>query len=113
MRTSWMPAFVALLLALGLGACGSPEEEASSAAYPPSLRWTSRPGAASYRVQAWSGLRLLFEETTADTVLPLTPALLRAMAPFDSCRIEVRVVEVDGAAASPDVFWVRQAPGRD
>lgn len=88
-----------IVLALGIGAgCGQREgpPQPSAFRYPARLSWEPVQDVASYRVQAWSGYRLIFEETTADTSLVLTPSLLRAMAPFDSLEVQVRALREDG-----------------
>jgi hypothetical protein len=95
------------LLALALAACGRGEEVETAATYPAAVQWRSHSGVATYQVQAWASSRLLFEETTKDTALTLTPALLRAMAPFDSCRIDVRARDAPATTAALETFWVK------
>jgi hypothetical protein len=59
-------------------------------------------GADRYTVRAWSGYRLLFEESSSDTSLTLTADLGRALAAFDSVTVEVRGV----TAEAPDEVLV-------
>ena len=81
------------------GGCGDsqrpPEEEASPSRT--EIHWPARADASRYRVQAWSGRRLLFEVTSSDTTLVLTPSLQRATAPFDTIEVQVRAVDATGS----------------
>jgi hypothetical protein len=114
MPRRWIGPAVIVALAAAFASCGRHQEEPVASVFPSQLHWPARPGATSYRVQAWSGLRLLFEESTSDTLLPLTESLLHAMAPFDSCRVEVRLAD-SGQESHEEVpflemFWVKRQP---
>jgi hypothetical protein len=82
------------IVALGWG-CQREPEAPTAHPYPPGLAWRAVEGAQAYRVQAWSGYRLVFEETLPDSTIVLTPAILRAMSPFDSLEIQVRALDGD------------------
>jgi len=103
---------VALLLAW-LAACSSsaPSEEAASLApLPDHWSFEGRAGAEAYRVQAWTGRRLLFEITASDTVVDLTPSLKRAADPFDEIVLEIRALDEQGQILGP--AWRHPTPPR-
>lgn len=76
-----------VLCALLWGACGGEPEPAESS--PARLHWAPIEGAEHYTVRVWAGYRLLFEESVPDTALALDADHRRAMAPFDSLRLEL------------------------
>lgn len=73
----------------GLGCSHPRRPDVSAAAMADSLAWNTASGAQRYVVRGWSGDRLLFEVTTADTLLVLTPSMSRAVAAFDTATAEI------------------------
>lgn len=103
----------AALAAIGFAGCGESAEkplaEPEVALELETLRWTSVPDAASYRVRGWSGSRLLFEVSTGADSLPWTPSLVRAVSAFDT--VVVRVQGLDGPETRRgDVHEIRVRP---
>ena len=111
---SW--AWAGVVLVAGLlavaGGCGEKAEERGDETGPPvtestllepraprTLSWPESPEAHAYEVHAWAGDRLLFVERTLRPELTTTYALERAMAPFDSVVLRVRVEARDGSRA--------------
>ena len=92
----WAVATVPGACALGfllLAGCGDrASEEAPS---PEVLRWEAVADADAYRIRAWSGTRLLFEETTRGDSLAWTPALLRTARAFDAVTVRVQALDAD------------------
>jgi hypothetical protein len=80
--------------------------------YPERITWEARDQVESYRVQAWVGSRLLFEETVLDATLPLTPSMTRVLAPFDSVEVQVRPGG-SPMASCLERFWLRPQPDGD
>lgn len=96
LRRRW---FVMALVALSVFAGCSrrqPAPGASRATIPPSIAWAPVAGAQRYVVRGWSGHQLLFEITTAETTLTLTPSLARAIAAFDSATAEIMAEGANG-----------------
>jgi len=54
-------------------------------------------GATHYTVRAWSGWRLLFQETVEDTSLTLSANLQRVLAAADSVQVEVKGLAAEGS----------------
>ncbi|HKK72193.1 MAG TPA: hypothetical protein VKA86_13325 [Candidatus Krumholzibacteria bacterium] len=99
-RTWWMvltiPLVVLVVLIL-LGGCGGGSRTEDAPA-PGALRWERVAGADAYRVRAWSGTRLLFEETSRADSLQWTPALLRTVRAFDTVTVRVQALDERGGA---------------
>jgi len=83
-------------------ACGGGPEPPESPEPPegfPSrpFHWSPVTGAADYRVRAWAGHRLLFEEDVRDTTLAPSRGMARAVAAFDTVRLEILARDAGGA----------------
>ena len=98
---------VALLTAVAALACGSPEERAPALPAPDEavltgivegedLRWQPIAGATTYRVRAWAGARLLFDESTREPRLRSTPSLERVLAFFPDAQLRILPEAADG-----------------
>ena len=98
--TTLFVAGVLLFVALGCGEKNSPAEAPRAAVW----SWPAVEGATTYRVQAWSGHRLLFEESSRDTILTLTPSLERAVQPFAG-RVELEVRAWNGRGERQGEVW--------
>lgn len=95
---------------LGLAGCGGGGEDRrqttpEAAVTYQTLRWEAVPGAASYRVRAWTDARLLFEESTVSESLEWFPSLLRAVRAFDDVEVVVEALDDQGrAVGEPQVL---------
>jgi hypothetical protein len=94
-RLSWLLCLGVLWIAVG---CSSSEKQSPPGPppVPQTLSFPAVDGAASYRVRAWSGYRLLFEQTVTDTQFTVTPSLARSMRPFDDVQLEVQPFDLRG-----------------
>ncbi len=94
---------------IALAACGGDGEPGTETIVevdvPQSIDWAEVPGADSYRVQAWSGWTLLFEETASANQLQIDPSMHRAMKSFPRWRVVVRALAADGVIQKEE-FWL-------
>ncbi len=106
--------FLPLLVAVGVAACGRHGRESAAtvrAATPlPPVRWRGIARAQRYVVRGWSGDQLLFELTTRDTLLALSPSLQQTLAAFDSAAVEVLGMGEQGLIGRQAV--VLRSPGQ-
>jgi len=97
-RTPYICAPIVCALALLIACQGDPkvdrDEKTVEAPVLDRLHWESTPEADRYELRVWAAHRLLFETTTADTQLVLTPVQRRAIAAFDSVRAVVRALRL-------------------
>lgn len=88
---------ISVLLTLGVslcfGACGHKAEQQTPPAWPQELHWPAVNGADSYLVRVWSGYRLLFQESSSDTLLALNENMLRVLSDCDSLSLEVKALD--------------------
>ena len=89
-------AIVSLSCVLSLGACARKAPSPSSTP-PRQVHWPAVDGADSYLVRAWSGYRLLFAQSSSDTVLSLDQNMLRVLAGCDSVSLEVKALDASDA----------------
>jgi len=75
-----------------LAACGHRARQGETAPLQ-ELHWPKVEGARSYEVRAWSGYRLLFAESSSDTLLALTPNMQRVLVGCDSLSLEVKALD--------------------
>jgi hypothetical protein len=107
-KTSFPIRYLSLLILVGLIAgCTRPDPEADSATVAitlnpgPRLEWLAVDGAVEYRVQLWSGTRLLFEELREQPVLVITPAMERSLLGVAVAEMQVRAYAADGVLIGP------------
>ena len=83
---------LSLSCALTLSAC-TRKTQPDTSTLPHELHWPEVGGADSYLVRAWSGYRLLFAQSSSDTVLALNENMLRVLAGCDSVSLEVKALD--------------------
>ncbi|RKZ13917.1 hypothetical protein DRQ53_12635 [bacterium] len=86
----------------GVGACAQGDSDGQQAAGVAQIDlglqidWPAIDGAVEYRVQVWDGVRLLFEETREQPVLPVTDSMRRSLTGAVSAGLQVRGFAADG-----------------
>jgi len=93
--------FSSAFIIAAVGACSQPatperETPAATVDLGESITWAPVDGAVEYRVQLWDGVRLLFEESREQTMLPVTPVMRRSLVGVTRAELQVRAYAADG-----------------